>query len=176
MERDLVVSLYSFCFQIMDYSSFLSVLEKNFKDAAASTEENEEPSLQSPGGEGLQMMLEAANSEREGGVLSGFKVTIESVRSFFKNQGWEETRSLSWTDLVALSHMPGVHVQTTNEDGSIEYEANTDLARQFSDLSNKIQQRQLAHEFPYVHPAELQTSDERKAAEQTLSLIEKLNT
>ena len=151
----------------MDCSAFLSELEKSFKDAATSMEGEEELSLQSPGVEGVQMMLEAAILERQGGVLSGFKVTIDSVRSFFENQGWEEKRSLSWTDLVSLSQTPGVLEPTKNEDESSEFEANTELARQLSELSNKMHQRQLAQEFPFVLPSELQTADAQEAAEQT---------
>lgn len=179
MESDPVASLCSLflfavsCFMNMDCSDFLSVLEKSFKEAATSMEGEEEPSLQSPGVEGVQMMLEAAILERHGGVLSGFTVTIDFVRSFFEKQGWEEKRSLSWTDLVSLSQTLGVLEQTKNEDEIGEFEANTELAHQLSELSNKMHQRQLAHEFPFVLPSELQTVDAKEAAEQTLGLIEK---
>ena len=138
----------------------LDKLFTQFQSIADTSSEESPPQLINPGVEGLQVLLES--------VVDDNPVGVEAVRRVYKENGWADSESLTWSDVKSLVQSLGKDTKDVND-----YTADAH-ADELGHMYEIIAKRECSKEFPLVKPFELQSKEEQEAAAMSLSLIDQM--
>ncbi|CAK0822213.1 unnamed protein product [Prorocentrum cordatum] len=143
---------------------FSEAAEASFGNIAVQADGAAEKAMQKPGVEGLHVFLEGCRADAASSGASAEAVTVESLKKVFAERGWPIDKSFTRADLTTLLESPG-------DAGS----GGEELAEDISTLVDELHSRAAAKEFPLIRPIDLRADDEQNAAEQAMSLFEKLD-
>ena len=115
------------------------------------------------------MVFEAARTALTDQPFVADKVSVDALRTSYQTNEWDEKKSLSWIHLCDVL-IPSLQLFKDDDEDGAESQVASDLL----ELMEVIYARQQANEFPVVRPSDLQNVEEQNAAEQSLSLLEKI--
>ena len=133
-----------------------------FQEAAGTSEDGH---MDSPGVGGIVYLLKS----------HGFEISLDKVQKEFDDMGWDENYSLSWKDFQRLAVNLGIDQADETADGSEDNRAH-ELTQSGSGIIDTIAVRMKEQKFPYVHPDDLEDSQESSQAEANLEYIQKVET
>ncbi|CAK0824248.1 unnamed protein product, partial [Prorocentrum cordatum] len=148
----------------MTTQTFHEAVEASFDNIAVQADGAAEKAIVKPGVEGLHVFLEGRRADGASSGVSAETVTVESLKKIFESRGWPFDKSFGRADLTAL-------LESLGEAGS----GGEDLAEDISSLVDDLHSRAAAKEFPLIRPIDLRADDEHNAAEEAMSLVEKLD-
>ena len=133
-----------------------------FQEAAGTSEDGH---MDSPGAGGIEFLLKS----------HGFETSLDKVQKEFDDMGWDENYSLSWKDFQRLAVNLGIDQAEETANGSEDNRAH-ELTQSGSGIIDTIAVRMKEQKFPYVHPDDLEDSQESSQAEANLEYIQKVET
>ena len=88
--------------------TFLVSVAASFNNVAVQGEGEEEKAIQSPGVEGLHVLLEGCRGAAPHCGVSAFDVSVDSVKKVFMDKEWLSDKSFMWEDVGNLLEALGV--------------------------------------------------------------------
>ena len=176
----------------MDGEKFVELIRVLFTEAAVVLSEGGEPCLHEPGLAGLNIMLSHAAGDAKDVLVREDVLGTANLMELFEEFGWTQDKNIFWVDMEKLveslqaSADDAVDSRSAQDgetgledlDSRSAQEPEFVVAGGLASLMEEIAKREEAKEFPLLLPEQCEGKggEYGNAAEETLSLLEKIDT